>query len=337
MKLGKITNLILFGGGQDLVNLISTAKGYDITVISAPRLLNENIKREGTSLIQYLRKNKIKFFNSEDISSFKIYRFINNGTLGISFGAPWLFTGKFIRKFNKKLINCHCTNLPKNRGCGGYSWQIMNGAVSGCYLFHFVSEGIDTGDIVFFKKFKFPKNCRTPESYKDYFYKKQSRFFRDFILRIDNNHNFDTKRQDENLSTYFPRLSTMHHGFIDWEWRSSDIESFISAFDLPFKGASTFLDGKRVFLKKAKKITRDGKFHPFMRGLIYRKINNTIFIATPDAAISIKDVFCADEKDIFKKIKVGQRFVTPQSILEKALEFKAVYDAKGLKIKKGGI
>lgn len=333
MQFGEIDNLILFGGGQRLVNLISVAKRYKLMVISATRLLKSKLDSEGMDVESFLKENKIRYFEVDDINSVRIDPFINENTLGISLGAPWIFSIDFINKFKGRLINGHGRKLPQNRGGGGYSWQIMRGENFGYHLFHLVDKGIDTGSIIFFDEFLFPPTCRTPKDYEDFFAKTEVEFFKEFFKRIESNFDFKEIVQQEYFSTYFPRLSTLHHGFINWNWRAQDIERFICAFDLPYKGASTFIEGKRVFLRGVTKDTSDGYFHPFMNGLIYRKTNNSLFVAVSDGTILVEEAYNEEGRDVFDKIRVGHRFVTPIKFLEEALLFYAVYDTKGLKPK----
>ncbi len=333
MRFGKIKGFIIFGGTQRLINFISVARNEGINsimVISAPRLFKSLLARESITLEDYLKKKRIPYLIADDINSIKLDKFITANILGISFGAPWIFKRGVIEQFKGRLINGHGTNLPKNRGGGGFSWQIMRREKQGCHLFHLVDTGVDTGDIVFSDKFQFPKDCLIPENCQEFFERTEIPFLKKFIKRIKSNAEFKLIKQDERLSTYFPRLSTLHHGFIDWNWQAADIERFICAFDLPYAGASTFLNGKRVFLRRAKGYFKDGCFHPFMRGLIYRKAKGSLFVAVSNGSILIKEAYDNKGRGIFKNLKVGERFVTPIKYLEDALLFRAVYDSKGL-------
>ena len=52
---------------------------------------------------------------------------------------------------------------------------------------------------------------------------------------------------------------------------SIDVERFICAFDEPYVGASTNLNGDIVRIKSVCLSQQDGFFHHFQSGLIYRK------------------------------------------------------------------
>ena len=104
---------------------------------------------------------------------------------------------------------------------------------------------------------------------------------------------------------------------MNWQWNTNDIELFIRAFDDPYHGASTFIDGKKVRLKKCS-IKKVGSFHPFQVGIIFRIINDKLFVATVDGVLIIKDVFDIKGNRINSSMKLGHRFFTPYKYLEQS-------------------
>lgn len=330
MQFGKINHFILFGGDAGLVNFMTAAKGYSMTIVSAPRVL-DRLLTNGQPLRAYLQQKGIDYIEVEDLTRFDVDQYCTESTMGISFGAPWIFSENFIKKFQGRLLNNHGMKLPENRGGGGYSWQILRGRREGCYLLHLVDAGVDTGNLVFFKEFLYPESCRIPQDYHDYFDKGLPDFFNAFLAKLESNFDFSEVVQDESKSIYWPRLFTPEHGFIDWHWKTQEIERFICAFDRPYPGASTFVKGKRVHLRGARGDSGDGTFHPFMSGLVYRKTRDRLSVAVPDGTITIEGVYDQDGADIMGKIKLGDRFVTPVEHLDASLSFRAVYDGKGLK------
>jgi methionyl-tRNA formyltransferase len=130
------------------------------------------------------------------------------------------------------------------------------------------------------------------------------------------------------MSTYWPRLSTDKHGFIDWGWSLSDVESFICAFDDPYAGAATFINSKKVRLKKCFADYNDGHFHPFQKGIVYRKSSDALFVAFEDGALVIRSIMDEKKMNVMNEISVGDRFFTPYKFLESAMQFRAIYSAK---------
>ena len=60
------------------------------------------------------------------------------------------------------------------------------------------------------------------------------------------------KKQSKTHSTYWPRLDTEIHGWINWSWSGNDIVNFIKAFGDPYVGAHTLLNNEKIYLKNCK-------------------------------------------------------------------------------------
>ena len=266
MKFGKVDYIILFGGGELLAKfaLSLIEKNFRFMVVTSERHSKEsiNIDSEVINLKQFLDDYKIDHHISQDVNydNFMISK-ISATTCGISIGAAWIFRDSFIEHFNGKLLNVHGTRLPQNRGGGGFSWQILRSNRLGFSVIHQIETGIDTGPIIKYKEFFYPASCRIPRDYKELYIKNTYSLLNEFLEDIKNNREFKCINQRECFSIYWPRLSTEMHGFIDWTWPLQDIELFICAFDDPYKGASTFINGRRVFLKKCFSDFNDGRFH----------------------------------------------------------------------------
>ena len=140
--------------------------------------------------------------------------------------------------------------MPENRGGGGFSWQVMSGNKQGYCQLHLVDEGIDTGNIIFMEEFLFPNHCRLPRDFDEFYQNKLFEIFINLMNRLVNERvTFQLNTQLEYLSTYWPRLNTNIHGWIDWSWSLEEIERFIFAFDHPYTGAKTFLEDIRLYLE----------------------------------------------------------------------------------------
>ena len=142
---------------------------------------------------------------------------------------------------------------------------------------------------------------------------------------------FRGKDQQDYRSTYWPRFATDTHGYINWGWKAKEIERFICAFDDPYKGAATFVNGAKVRVKKCFTRDADGIFHPFHRGLVYRTSERKLFIAADQGSLAVSSVTSDKGDNVMGKIKAGDRFYTPMKYLEKALQYRAIYTSKGLK------
>jgi len=67
-------------------------------------------------------------------------------------GGP-LFRAETIRTPNTGLLNCHMGKLPAMRGVNVAEWSVLRGLPVGNTV-HFIDEGIDTGDVLYFREEK---------------------------------------------------------------------------------------------------------------------------------------------------------------------------------------
>ncbi|MCX6165437.1 MAG: hypothetical protein NTU73_11375 [Ignavibacteriae bacterium] len=340
MKFGKINHLILFGGSRILCEFslrIKKGKKYKLSIFTCDRQLKDVIYPDGKTLKSFLDKNNIEYTTTDDISSCDILtKQITKSSLGIGFGEAWSFSAKIIDLFDGRLLDFMGIPLPKYRGGAHYTWMIMkNDKLGGCNL-QIINEDMvqgefDSGEIVKTEKYLFPKSARIPDDYFNEAVKKEIIFLNKFLKDVESNKDFKITKINEDISMYFPRLNTLVNGYIDWAWDTGDIESFICAFDDPYAGASTFIDGKKVFLKKCKTENKNVKYHPFQSGLICKIRNKMVYIATKSGTLIIKEVFNQKKKNIIPNLKVGQRFFTPTKNLEEAFQSSIKYSAKGIK------
>jgi methionyl-tRNA formyltransferase len=333
---GEISTYILFGGGYLLTDVAKTLKkqGFSVYVVTSERHSEEmiTINSEEISFVQFLEQEGFKYVISSNLTTdTKVLELIANDSIGLSFGAAWIFRKDFIDRFSGKLLNLHGARLPQNRGGGGFSWRILRGERIGVSLIHKIDPGVDTGDIIISDEYIYPTNCRTPSDYQEFSIKKYKEFLDLFFSMVAKKETFKITMQQESFSSYWPRLATDIHGFIDWNWELPDIEKFICAFDDPYSGASTFINDTAVRIKDCYSWTDDGVYHPFQQGIIYRKSKASLFVAIKQGTLIINTILDESGNDIKKALRVGDRFYTPRNILEDALRYRAIYTPKGLK------
>jgi methionyl-tRNA formyltransferase len=339
MNLGQIEHIILFGGAPLLSAFAKYLKrqGVAVTVFSSKRHLQESIFQENQTLEQILIFNEIPYFSCPDINDdTNIRPLITETTLGIGLGEVWSFRKDLIARFGGRLLDFMGIRLPRYRGGAHYTWQILRKNRIGCCNLQIINEEmiqgvLDSGEIVKSKEYFFPASARIPQDYFDFAIKEEVAFLEEFVEEVRQGKDFPLSRVQENFSLYFPRLYTLKHGWIDWSWSGPDIELFICAFDDPYPGASTFLGDMRVFLKDTFFDSDDGPFHPFQAGLVYKKANSAIFVATREGSLIVKKVLNENGENLFDGVKVGQRLFTPGKYLEDAMTYSAVYDEEGIR------
>lgn len=339
IKVGPIDIFVFFGGGMLLIECVRECIRRDLKayVFAVKRHLEEIVDfNKNISFEELLKNENIPYFPTKDInSSTELQDLITDKTIGLGMGEAYIFNENIIQLFKGLLFDFMVIKLPQYRGGAHFTWQILKSDNLGSWNIQIINEDMipgrfDSGEILMSSEYKIPGEASIPKDYFNAADEKGFELFKIFLDKIKEGHTFTLKKINEEESTFYPRLYTPKHSYINWSWTADELERFIRAFDDPYNGASTFLEGKKIILKKCLKTEKDGKFHPFMAGLIYRIRNRIVYVAARDWAVIIKEIFSEDGTDILNSLKVGQRFFTPTKYLEDAILFNADYDTDGL-------
>lgn len=331
--------LLFLGGGLLTLELCRSIKLVDnnvsLFVLSSPRHLGEVFR--GATLEAHLLDAGIRFshvesFNEDTLRNLKLEGLTEY--FPVSCGAPWIFKSRLTsRYFRRGIFNIHGTRLPDYRGGGMYTWQVMGRNRFGYSLIHEIDDGIDTGSIIFVQEFLYPGFCRKPIHYYEEYVKQNTRILPNILIGlVKGEFEFSRMIQPEYLSKYWPRVNTGVHSWIDWGMGAFDLEAFICAFDDPYEGAQTFINGQKVFIRDVYLNTQDGNFAPFQFGLIYRVSPGWICVACRGGALIIREVRDEMGECLLGALKVGDRFHTPSEIVDQAYRTRVKYTSTGLKV-----
>jgi methionyl-tRNA formyltransferase len=337
MLLGPIREIVLLGGGSSLlreVSLWANDSSYSLKVITSPRHSEEKV--DGQTLIDFLDLNNISYLVVADIDCDLVRNYLSDirYSFVISLGAAWIFSEKIIHDvFAGRLFNLHGTALPKNRGGGTFSWQIMMGLRFGFCMLLRVDAGVDTGDIATYQEYLYPISARTPADYMLYYAKKNKDFIINFIEKYKEKPCIiGFSKQAEYLSSYWPRLSSEINGWIDWSLNAIELERFICAFDVPYSGAKTYLNKKTVSMQSVSLSYDHGSFHSYQSGLVYRKSNQWLCVALRECSLIVEVVRDEAGVSVFDDISLGDRFFTPHHKLDTSRD-RVIYTSQGIKLK----
>jgi len=336
VSFGQIDRVALFGGSWLMAALCKRLVGRDLDLMlfTGPRHLDDPVEKDGTTLRQIVERLRISYCSTDEINAEPaLVSFVTPSTLGLALGAAWVFGKELVARFNGRLLDFMGIALPQYRGGAHYTWQILRKNRQGCCNLQVIHGGVETfhqGEIIKRKEYFFPAGARIPQDYFDAAIPHELAFLEEFFDEVGRGEGFELRPLQESFSSYFPFLYTPRHGFVDWRWSTEEIERFICAFDRPYAGASTFVNGQRVYLKSCHAEYSDGAFHPFQVGLVYRKRDNALFVATRDGTVVVKQVLDEEGLDILAQVEPGQRLYTPQRYLEAAMTFQAVYDPEGI-------
>jgi len=335
--LPKIEKIVLLGGGPLLVSLALWCKHKEVPVcvVTSPRHSEELIE-DNLNLAQILDSNSIEYLVDSDISSVDVLNYLSDlsSSFCLSLGAAWIFKESIIEDlFCGRLFNLHGTRLPQNRGGGGFSWQILMGTRLGFCQLHMVDAGIDTGDIVATREFLYPASCRVTAVYQRIYHHKNREFIIDFFEKIvSSDSSFDTTKQPDYLSSYWPRLSTEVNGWVDWEEDIEYLDRFICAFDDPYAGAKTYLNSEQVHIKNVISDFSDNHFHPFQFGLVYRKGPSWLVVSARGGSLIIQNITDENGNSVLEKVQLGDRLFTPLAKIQTRFT-RVIYSSKGLNVR----
>jgi methionyl-tRNA formyltransferase len=316
----------LFGGGPVLVDLAKhlQANGSTVYVFTSERLIDYS--GEEANIPSIMESFGIPCTITANIGNDEQAKGIASaGGIGISFGAPWIFRSAFIDLWNGRLLNSHPAPLPQHRGGGGYSWRILMNDQRGATCVHIVTTGLDEGDIVWYEQYEFSDECQVPADYEAAQVANDINSLRSLTEKFKQGISLDLTEQDHTTSTYFPRLETDTHGWVDWSLPADEIIRSIRAFDKPYAGVSTTLNETTVRISGAQLANDDLSFHPFQAGLIYRSFEGRHFVACGDVGISVEEIIIRSSTEQKNSVRLGDRLFTPASKLESAREYRAIY------------
>lgn len=287
------------------------------------------VKKGYEDVLKVSREENLEILETKDVNKNDVLRWLGDKKVAaaFSFGCRSIIKNNFLAVLNELVVNCHASDLPKDRGGGGPSWRILNSANYSCISLHLINEGVDSGEIILKKKRPIKKKNPYPIDILTEDIKLAEDVLKVFIRRIEQKIPFKLIKQNLEKGTYFPRLLTEKNAAINWSWGTREIERFIRAFGYPYSGAWTSLHGQKVIIARAKLPRRASYFHPYICGMIFRKFRDgSVEVATRDGSLIIISLRERDsEIPAASRCKPGERFYTPSKILEDSILFRPIW------------
>ena len=150
------TAVFISGTGSNFKNLIKFAK-IKKTPISINLVISDVCKAKGIKYADQIniKKKIFDFMNIKDSEKKILYLLKKENIEFICLaGFMRVLSKNFIKKFDGKIINIHPSLLPKYKGLNTHYKAIANrDKFAGCTV-HYVTEKIDSGEIIMQKKVK---------------------------------------------------------------------------------------------------------------------------------------------------------------------------------------
>ncbi|MBF0156117.1 MAG: hypothetical protein HQL57_02900, partial [Magnetococcales bacterium] len=308
-----------------------------VEIVLAPRHAGEELPLGGGVLGDFLRREGFSCHVVEAINRWDGLGALIQGepTLALCFGPAWIFTEAVIAAFPLGMINFNGIPLPRYLGGAHYTWQILNGDRSGgCFLQEITVE-VDRGPILRSHRYLLPVGVRLPRDYFRGNHEEAVRFLDRAIADMVADLPFEPLPYAslDPFRLYFPRLLTRENGYIDWDWSGEEIERFCAAFDDPYPGAMTFLEGQVVHLREVRLERCEGATHPFVAGLVLRRDAAGAWIGVRGGILVVGAAHEEEGADLLPGFREGRRLHTPAEWLERARAFRPVLDGAGVRIR----
>lgn len=169
--------------------------------------------------------------------------------IGFVIGWPRIIQPRLLNLPRNRCVGFHSSLLPKYRGSAPVNWGLIEGATEwGGTLMH-LGEGVDTGDIIGFRRFPVSPDETCADVY-DKVTEAAVELIREYVPRLADG-SAPRVPQDEAQATIRPRRRP-HDGLIQWTKPAGELHDWVRALTHPYPGAFTFLpDGRRLFVWKA--------------------------------------------------------------------------------------
>ena len=262
--------------GISCLKYLKTKKVQIKNIIISKKNLNSKV-------IDFLNKNKIKFITIKNLKSQKILRILDKTDLGLVCGFPHIFKEFQFNIPKYGLINLHAGKLPKYRGGSPLNWQIINNEKYFGISVIKINKGIDTGDIIFEKKFKLLSKYKIEDLH---------RIANNSFLMLLYNSIFKLisgkklKKQNKKKAKYFkqrrPEDSLIYPSNTSFKKLTLLLRAMSSSYPNPY----IIYNDKKIIIKKIKisKLKLDFKDKNILTS------SNKIFLKLKDKKIQIIDI-----------------------------------------------
>lgn len=298
---------------------LAQGQGFEVAAVVAARHANEVMPDE-RSLFDWLTERcggLVLADNPEQASADQVFPIPEN-SMALCFGPAWIFPPRVLRSYSQGMFNFNGIPIPRYLGGAHYTWQILNNSLESGRFIQKVESDVDKGDIYMWETSILDSNVREPADFFRENHRLGVEFVKAFLSKLRRGELFHVEAFAplESASIYFPRLSTMKNGWVDWTWAGQEIESFCNAFSDPYGGAVARYRDDTIRLRRvAFHESAHNDFHPFSHGLVCRATEQSFFVAARGGLIEVLEWSFEGRTE---KVSVGHSLVANRQTLEQA-------------------
>jgi len=198
------------------------------------------------SIIELAKRNNISMFIGNPRNG-KALNFISTKIIDVLVSINYIFIieNDLISWPVKCAFNIHGSLLPKYRGRTPHVWAIINNETYTGITVHYITQGCDSGEILYQKKVPIRKHD-TGASVLKKFSALYPKIILEVLKKISNN-SLDPIDQDHTYATFFGRRS-QDDGKIEWNWQKERIYNWVRAQAYPYPGAFTFYKDIKIII-----------------------------------------------------------------------------------------
>lgn len=199
----------------------------------------------GEEIIDFCNANNLRIIHNLDE-----YRSIRDIDIAISVQYHKILKQKDIDVASELTVNLHMAPVPEYRGCNQFSFAIINDEKYFGTTLHMIDTGVDSGDILFERRFPIPNNIDVETLY--------NKTFEESIILFDDNlhkiisEDYSPKMQEVKINRkqyFYKRKDIENIKKIDLSWSKEKISRYFRATSMPgFDPPYTILNGKKILL-----------------------------------------------------------------------------------------
>ncbi len=225
--------------------LLNVSELYSVNIIGVLTQDKASITGKNASISELAKKNDIPVYSLQELLSIKNIDYL------LSVQYHQILSSQHIRLARKLAVNLHMAPLPEYRGCNQFSFAILDDAQEFGTTFHVMNEGIDSGDILFEKRFVIPQNIWVQDLYQLTYQatiEKKKKKIGDILLG-----NYKPIPQqsmlDKRNTSFHMRNEIEHIKCIDLSWPKEKIlKHYRATYFPPFPGPYAIIHGQKTIL-----------------------------------------------------------------------------------------
>jgi len=261
-------------------------------VSNKPKPMGRGRILKSTPVGQFAKENRIKLFEPDNLNAIDFQSKLNNLEADIFLVVAYrILPEKIIGIPKHGAINLHVSLLPKYRGAAPIQWALMNGDTETGVTVFKLNKKVDTGDILFQKKFPIyaDDNMLTLGTR---LCNSGAEIMIDVIGKIEEG-SIEIFKQNRESVSFAPKI-TKKMRCINWSWSATKIHNWVRGLS-PYPSMYTFLNGKnlkvfKTFIEKSS-ICKPGK--------IIKVNHDSILIGTGNNLLGLLEIQLEGKKKLF--------------------------------------